>query len=264
MKHGRSTHVPTLANGNSVFRKRANEQWRRLPQKQRASGEAEHMRSVCCVLLVAQAESFRALVRAPTPVLSAAARRPPTMASVDTVEEEEELKVPMRVQLIVEPTPFTHVSGYANRFKEYLKYQKKAGAEVSIITPAPHGPSAGLYSYWGRRCPGSSVCGCQNKHAHSASPEVDTTCVVCRQAAAEVKSPIFKINAWSAVHGMLLETMPDAALFSDFMIDLMWCGLVDHFVHGCDGRKEGASGTGHSCTSRPMPWPVRCGRPGVA
>jgi len=41
----------------------------------------------------------------------------------------------MRVQLIVEPTPFTHVSGYANRFKEYLKYQKAAGAEVSIITP---------------------------------------------------------------------------------------------------------------------------------
>ena len=45
------------------------------------------------------------------------------MASVESVEEE--LKVPMRVQLIVEPTPFTHVSGYANRFKEYLKYQKK-------------------------------------------------------------------------------------------------------------------------------------------
>jgi len=47
----------------------------------------------------------------------------------------EQLEVPKRVQLIVEPTPFTHVSGYANRFKEYLKYQKKAGADVSIITP---------------------------------------------------------------------------------------------------------------------------------
>jgi len=47
----------------------------------------------------------------------------------------DEPQVPMRVQLIVEPTPFTHVSGYANRFKEYLKYQKQAGAEVSIITP---------------------------------------------------------------------------------------------------------------------------------
>ena len=51
------------------------------------------------------------------------------------VEPPEDVTVPMRVSLIVEPTPFTHVSGYANRFKEYLKYQKKAGADVSIITP---------------------------------------------------------------------------------------------------------------------------------
>ena len=28
---------------------------------------------------------------------------------------------PMKVALIVEPTPFTHISGYANRFKEMLK-----------------------------------------------------------------------------------------------------------------------------------------------
>jgi len=63
------------------------------------------------------------------------------MAAADAVKEE--LKVPMRIQLIVEPTPFTHVSGYANRFKEYLKYQKKAGAQVSIITPddSPDAPS---------------------------------------------------------------------------------------------------------------------------
>jgi len=54
---------------------------------------------------------------------------------VSATAPEDELKIPMRVQLIVEPTPFTHVSGYANRFKEYLKYQKKAGSDVSIITP---------------------------------------------------------------------------------------------------------------------------------
>ena len=28
---------------------------------------------------------------------------------------------PMRVGLMVEPTPFTHVSGYANRFNEMLR-----------------------------------------------------------------------------------------------------------------------------------------------
>jgi sulfoquinovosyltransferase len=35
---------------------------------------------------------------------------------------------------MVEPTPFTHVSGYANRFKEMLKYMAKAGDQVDILT----------------------------------------------------------------------------------------------------------------------------------
>lgn len=39
-----------------------------------------------------------------------------------------------KVCLMVEPTPFTHVSGYANRFKEMLKFLKKAGDEVDILT----------------------------------------------------------------------------------------------------------------------------------
>jgi sulfoquinovosyltransferase len=40
-----------------------------------------------------------------------------------------------RVCLVVEPTPFTHVSGYSNRFNELLRYLKEAGDEVLIITP---------------------------------------------------------------------------------------------------------------------------------
>lgn len=36
--------------------------------------------------------------------------------------------------LMVEPTPFTHVSGYANRFKEMLKFLKKAGDNVDVLT----------------------------------------------------------------------------------------------------------------------------------
>jgi sulfoquinovosyltransferase len=35
---------------------------------------------------------------------------------------------------MVEPTPFTHVSGYANRFKEMLKFLRKAGDDVDILT----------------------------------------------------------------------------------------------------------------------------------
>ena len=42
---------------------------------------------------------------------------------------------PMKILLIVEPTPFNYVSGYANRFKEMLKYLKEAGDDVCIITP---------------------------------------------------------------------------------------------------------------------------------
>jgi len=35
---------------------------------------------------------------------------------------------------MVEPTPFTHVSGYANRFKEMLTFMQKAGDDVDVIT----------------------------------------------------------------------------------------------------------------------------------
>lgn len=41
---------------------------------------------------------------------------------------------PRKVLLMVEPTPFTHVSGYANRFKEMLKFLRKAGDHVDILT----------------------------------------------------------------------------------------------------------------------------------
>jgi hypothetical protein len=41
---------------------------------------------------------------------------------------------PRKICLMVEPTPFTHVSGYANRFKEMLKFLSKAGDEVDILT----------------------------------------------------------------------------------------------------------------------------------
>jgi Glycosyltransferase Family 4 len=39
-----------------------------------------------------------------------------------------------KICLMVEPTPFTHVSGYANRFKEMLKFLRKAGDDVDILT----------------------------------------------------------------------------------------------------------------------------------
>ena len=35
---------------------------------------------------------------------------------------------------MVERTPFTHVSGYANRFNEMLKFLAKAGDDVKVLT----------------------------------------------------------------------------------------------------------------------------------
>jgi len=41
---------------------------------------------------------------------------------------------PRNIALLIEPTPFTHVSGYANRFNEMLRYLSKAGDHVDILT----------------------------------------------------------------------------------------------------------------------------------
>jgi len=42
---------------------------------------------------------------------------------------------PWRIGLIVEPTPFTHVSGYSNRYQEMLRYMQKAEDQIEIVTP---------------------------------------------------------------------------------------------------------------------------------
>lgn len=51
---------------------------------------------------------------------------------------------PRKICLMVEPTPFTHVSGYANRFKEMLKFMKRAGDEVDILTVDTQTPAKDL------------------------------------------------------------------------------------------------------------------------
>ena len=102
----------------------------------------------------AAASVFEADVSAP-PI----SKKPPTIPPLASTP-------PLRVLLIVEPTPFTYISGYANRFKvihssfylyytyvfihvcimltlytyihvlqEMLKYLKKAGDEVHVFTP---------------------------------------------------------------------------------------------------------------------------------
>jgi len=45
---------------------------------------------------------------------------------------------PRKIALMVEPTPFTYVCGYSNRYNEMLRYLKKAGDEVNIVTTDDH------------------------------------------------------------------------------------------------------------------------------
>lgn len=40
-----------------------------------------------------------------------------------------------RVALLIEPSPFTHTSGYSNRFKKLIQYLQKAGDQVLVIVP---------------------------------------------------------------------------------------------------------------------------------
>lgn len=49
-----------------------------------------------------------------------------------------------KICLMVEPTPFTHVSGYANRFQEMLKFLRQAGDDVHILTVDSKTPAAQL------------------------------------------------------------------------------------------------------------------------
>jgi len=69
-------------------------------------------------------------------------------ASSAAFDEVPPLKrnAPRNVALLIEPTPFTHVSGYANRFKEMLRYLSKAGDHVDILTVDTKTPKEDLPS----------------------------------------------------------------------------------------------------------------------
>jgi len=45
--------------------------------------------------------------------------------------------VPKRVCIFVEPSPFTYVCGYKNRFCNLIRYLREAGCEVLVITTGP-------------------------------------------------------------------------------------------------------------------------------
>ena len=42
--------------------------------------------------------------------------------------------MPKRICIFVEPSPFTYVSGYKNRFTTMIKYLVEAGCDVLVVT----------------------------------------------------------------------------------------------------------------------------------
>ncbi|KAL6987750.1 Sulfoquinovosyl transferase sqd2 [Sarracenia purpurea var. burkii] len=48
--------------------------------------------------------------------------------------ESEISSTPRRIALFVEPSPFAYVSGYKNRFQNFIKYLREMGDEVMVVT----------------------------------------------------------------------------------------------------------------------------------
>ncbi|KAL0344479.1 UNVERIFIED_CONTAM: Sulfoquinovosyl transferase SQD2 [Sesamum radiatum] len=48
--------------------------------------------------------------------------------------ESEMNSSPRRIALFVEPSPFSYVSGYKNRFQNFIKYLREMGDEVMVVT----------------------------------------------------------------------------------------------------------------------------------
>ncbi|XP_042066556.1 sulfoquinovosyl transferase SQD2-like isoform X1 [Salvia splendens] len=51
-----------------------------------------------------------------------------------TPPEQEANSRPRRIALFVEPSPFSYVSGYKNRFQNFIKYLREMGDEVMVVT----------------------------------------------------------------------------------------------------------------------------------
>ncbi|XP_073014468.1 sulfoquinovosyl transferase SQD2-like isoform X1 [Typha latifolia] len=69
----------------------------------------------------------------------------------------EESSGPRRVALFVEPSPFAYISGYKNRFQNFIKHLREMGDEVIVVTTHEGVPQefhgAKLIGSWSFPCP---------------------------------------------------------------------------------------------------------------
>ncbi|KAI0527708.1 hypothetical protein KFK09_003313 [Dendrobium nobile] len=63
----------------------------------------------------------------------------------------ERLCKPRRIALFVEPSPFAYVSGYKNRFQNFIKHLREMGDEVMVVTTHEGVPK----EFYGAKCIGS-------------------------------------------------------------------------------------------------------------
>lgn len=76
---------------------------------------------------------------------------------VETPSTDNVAHTPRRIALFVEPSPFAYISGYKNRFQNFIKYLKEMGDEVIVVTThvgAPdHYHGAKVVPSWSFPCP---------------------------------------------------------------------------------------------------------------
>ncbi|CAN6212812.1 unnamed protein product [Urochloa humidicola] len=102
--------------------------------------------------------SRRSMLR---PLPCAAASSPSSVLMPDSDLEPEpahdDQSRPRRIALFVEPSPFAYVSGYKNRFQNFIKYLREMGDEVIVITTHEGVPQefhgAKLIGSWSFPCP---------------------------------------------------------------------------------------------------------------
>ncbi|KAG9453891.1 hypothetical protein H6P81_006795 [Aristolochia fimbriata] len=78
-------------------------------------------------------------------------------ATAPLLAESEGSTRPRRIALFVEPSPFAYVSGYKNRFQNFIKYLREMGDEVIVVTTHEGVPQefhgAKLIGSWSFPCP---------------------------------------------------------------------------------------------------------------
>lgn len=85
------------------------------------------------------------------------------MANIEKLEEEDEGEInsnsnqPRRIAIFVEPSPFAYVSGYKNRFQNFIKNLREMGDEVMVVTNHEGLPQefhgAKIIGSWSFPCP---------------------------------------------------------------------------------------------------------------